>query len=162
VTAGARWVPLVACGLAVFGLVACGGEKKDEAKPAWTVEETPNPARAGLPGPGEPPLPPLVVSESLPAGFPPDVPQYPGAKVKSSRSGGGAKGGFSVSFEVGDDAEKVASFYADSFAAKGWATDTRKTPEGTAVFAEKNKRSASALVRPGGDETVVDLIVVER
>lgn len=158
---GARWVPLAACGLAVCGLLACGGEKGDEA-PAWTVEKTPNPTRAALPGPGEPPLPPLVVSESLPADFPADVPQYPGAKVKSSRSGGGAKGGFSASFGVGDDVEKVASFYADSFAAKGWATDTRRTPEGTAVFAEKDKRSASALVRPGGDETVVDLIVVVR
>jgi hypothetical protein len=162
VTGGARWVPLLACGLAVFGLLACGGEKGEEPKAAWTVEETPNPTRAGIPGPGEQPLPPLVVTEALPADFPADVPQYPGAKVKSSRSGGGAKTGFSLSLSTSDDVDKVVSFYADSFAAKGWATDTRRMPDSTAVFAEKSQRSASALVRPGGDETIVDLIVVER
>lgn len=163
-TAGARWFSLVACGLAMGWGIACGGEgeeKGGQSEAAWKVEQTPSPARAGLPKPGEAPLPPVVVSESLPSDFPVDVPNYPGAKVKTARSGGGAQG-FSASLASGDDVETVTAFYADGFAGQGWATDTRRTPEGTAIFAEKDKRSASAMVRPGAGETLIDLIVVER
>jgi hypothetical protein len=142
-----------------FGMFACGSEEpQEEASAAWTVEETPNPVKS----PGVPSdLPAVVVADSLPSNFPVDVPQYPGAKVKASRSAAGLPG-MSVSFIAEDSVEKVIAFYSDTFAAQGWATDMRRTPEGTAVFAEKDKRSASALVRDGGEGTRIDVIVVDR
>jgi len=158
VTAAARWGRLAACGIAAFSCFACGSEKpKEEAGAEWSVEETPNPVKS----PGEPGLPPVVIASELPDNFPADVPQYPGAKVETARSTEGMPG-VSVSLSVPDPAEKVIAFYSDSFAAQGWATDLRRTPEGSAVFAEKENRSASALVRAGGNRTLVDLIVLER
>ena len=153
-----RWVQLGAMGLAALGMFACGSEQpQEEASATWTVEETPNPVKS----PGEPGQPPVVISDNLPSNFPVDVPQYPGAKVKTSRSTAGMPG-ISVSFSVKDPTDKVIAFYSDSFAAQGWATDMRRTPEGSAVFAEKGQRSASALVRKSGEGTLVDLIIIER
>jgi len=161
-TARQAWVP--AFGFAVLLLIACGGQESqtatEEAQPDWTVEKTPSPNKPTGRGADGELMPPPVVSDSLPSDFPVDVPQYPGAEVEGSRTSAGS--GFSARFKVGDNVEKVASFYSDSFAAQGWATDTRRTPEGTAVFAEKEKRSASVLVRAGGDETDINLIVVDR
>jgi hypothetical protein len=155
------WVELSACGLAAVAMIACSGEETpQQPAAAWTVEETPNPA-IKRPKPGDPPLPAVVVAEALPPDFPVDVPQYPGAKVKASRSMPG-RGGMTVSLAAGDTPDKIISFYSDTFAAQGWATDIRRTPEGSAVFAEKDNRSASALVRVGGGETLIDIIVVER
>ena len=54
------------------------------------------------------------------------------------------------------------SYYADGFAAQGWSTDIRRTPEGDAIFADKDNRTVSAVVRPGGAGTLVDLVLVER
>lgn len=163
-TTTARQARVPAFGLAVLLLFACGGQESqtgaDEAASEWTVEGTPNIGQKGSPGPDGKPLPAPVVSDELPPDFPVDVPRYPGAEVTGSRSSLGS--GFSAGFKVGDDVEEVASFYSDSFAAQGWATDMRRTPEGTAVFAEKEKRSASVLVRAGGDKTEINLIVVER
>jgi hypothetical protein len=160
----AHRVRVPAFGFAVLLLIACGSQESqtaaEESAPAWTVEGTPNLAQGNRPGPDGKPVPAPIVSDSLPSDFPVDVPQYPGAQVTQSRVSPGS--GFSASFTVGDDVEKVASFYADGFAGHGWATDTKRSPEGTAVFAEKEKRSASALVSPGGDRTLVNLIVVDR
>jgi hypothetical protein len=159
------WVSAAA--LAALLGVACGGGETEgaaegkaaqgEAAPAWTVEATPSPGAAVKPQSEAVPQP---VSRELPADFPEDVPQYPGAEIVGVRSAAGQ--GVSVSLTTADDVEKVASHFADGFAAQGWATDIKRMPEGKAIFAEKDNRTCSAIVRSGDTGTLVDLIVIVR
>lgn len=159
--------------LAAAGLLAlaCGGDAQEPGdaassatgdKPSWTAEATPSPGKEGA-EPERPHVPNAAsIGAKLPPNFPEDVPQYPGAEVSDARSVVGQ--GLAVSLTSDDDSDKVASFYADTFAARGWETDIRRTPDGHMIFADKGKRAASALVHPGADGagTQVELIVVAR
>lgn len=61
----------------------------------------------------------------LPDNFPSDFPQYPGAKVTGTLSGGkagGANNGFWVTFSTPDSFEKVSSFYTTALKTNGWTT----------------------------------------
>jgi hypothetical protein len=156
------WV--CAAALAALLGVACGGGETEgaageqaEPAPAWTVEATPSPGAAVKPQAAAVAQP---VSRELPADFPEDIPQYPGAEILGVRTAAGQ--GVSVSLATADDVEKVASYYADGFAAQGWATDIKRMPEGKAIFAEKDNRTSSAVVRSGDAGTLVDVIVVVR
>jgi hypothetical protein len=158
------WAPAAA--LAVAGVLACGGDSEQATgpagggeKPGWTVEATPSPGKEGAAYPNKGAVNPQE-TDTLPADFPEDVPQYPGAEVQSARTRAGE--GMSVSLTSADDVDKVASYYADTFAARGWATDIRRTPKGQAIFADKGNRTASTLVRSEGGSTRVEVIVVAR
>lgn len=162
------WRTISAATAAAAGLLlpGCGGESQETSKASgtdasWKVESTPSPGKEGA-APRPMAASSTPTSTELPASFPEDVPQYPGAKIKGVRASAGE--GLSVSFVSRDDVDKVASFYADTFAARGWATDIRRTPDGQAIFADKGDRTASAIVRSGdgGEGTLVDLIVVVR
>jgi len=138
--------------LALGVVLACGGDSQ-EAAPA---------AKSGAPAatPTTKPrvtTPPVFMTE-LPADFPTDVPMYPGAEVTQARVS--ADKGLSVSLSTPDDAGKVASFYADSFAAQGWSTDIKPAPDGKAIFADKTERRVAAMVRRTDDGTQIELILV--
>ncbi|MDJ0853093.1 MAG: hypothetical protein QNK04_32390 [Myxococcota bacterium] len=153
------WCSLV---LAIGLLGACGGDSQESAdagKETWSVEATPSPGKEGAKY--QPPAMPPPARE-IPSDFPEDMPRYPEADVRAARSAMGD--GMSISLQSPDDVDKVAGYYADDFAAKGWATDIRRTADGHAIFAEKGDRSASALVRPGedGQGSQVEVIVVVR
>ena len=144
------WILLGALALGVA--LACGGDTED-AEPAAKA-----PDEAWKPAPPPPSSPP-VFSTELPADFPADVPVYPDAEIVQVRVS--ADKGTSVTLLIGDDVEKVTSFYADSLAAEGWSTDIKAGPDGSAIFADKTKRRVAAMVRSTDEGTQVDLIIVE-
>jgi hypothetical protein len=148
------WILLGALALGVA--LACGGDTRDaapEAKaPAAAWKPTPPPE---LP---PPPSSPPVLTTELPADFPADVPRYPGAEVVQARIS--ADEGMTVTFSVGDDVDKVVSFYADSLAAEGWSTDIKKGPDGSVIFADKTDRQVGTMVRRTDEGTLVELVIV--
>ena len=148
------WILLGALALGVA--LACGGDTQ-EAAPAAKA-----PAAAWKPAPPPelppPPSSPPILTTELPADFPADVPRYPGAEVIQSRIS--ADEGMTVTFSVGDDAEKVVSFYADSLAAEGWSTDIKKGPDGSVIFADKAERQVGTMVRRTDEGTLVELVIV--
>jgi hypothetical protein len=149
------WILLGAFALGV--VLACGGDAQEAAPAAKAPAEAGGPADAPtLPSP--PDSTPVWTTE-LPADFPADVPLYPGAEVVQARIS--ADQGTSVTFSVGDDAEKVASFYADSLAAEGWSTSITAAPEGSAIFADKTERRVATMVRSTEEGTQVELVIVE-
>jgi len=149
------WILLGALALGV--VLACGGDTQD-AEPAAKA-----PAEAWKPAP-PPELPPPpssapVLTAELPADFPADVPVYPDAEIVQARVS--ADEGTSVTLLVGDDVEKVMSFYADGLAAEGWSTDIKAGPDGSAIFADKTERRVAAMVRSTDEGTQVKLIIVQ-
>jgi hypothetical protein len=67
-----------------------------------------------------------------------------------------------VSFEVaGEGVESVGGHYADSLAAEGWSTTLRDDSAAKLVYAVKNNRNVTVLVRPGEGVTLVDIVVAE-
>jgi hypothetical protein len=140
--------------------LGCGGESETPPPPAPAPAATgANPAAA----PSAAAAPQAVFEDvwvtELPGNFPEDVPLYPGAEVVKARPT--SEAGISVGWSTGDDMVKVASYYADQLAAKGWATNRVDAPEGIVVFADKGKRSATLGVTPAEGKTAIDLLVVE-
>lgn len=147
-------------------ILACGGAEEAPApqtraaeeppekpvSPALTITRTVNPTH---PAYGKRP----VMGKDLPDGFPEDIPQHPEGHVVESRVA--ADGGMTVSLAVeGGDLEEVTTFYADAFAAEGWATDIRRTKTGHVIFADKGGRVASVMVRSSDDGALVDLAII--
>ena len=95
----------------------------------------------------------------LPENFPDDIPRYPGAEVVKARPA--SEEGLSVGFSTTDDPAKVAAYFADQFAAQGWATNRVDAPEGIMVFADKGDRSATYGVASAEGKTQIDLLVVK-
>jgi hypothetical protein len=148
----ARAFALVSFAVSV-GALGCGSG--EPAQPAAS-----EPAAPAAPAP----MPPdAVVSQTpewsgeLPPDFPADVPRYPGSKVASAR--GTEDLGVSVTLGMTDGVDAVVKFYADGLAAQGWQTQTQATPDGTMLIADKEGRRAQALVHPGGDGTLVEMII---
>src|SRR5262245_48996218 len=110
--------------------LGCGGEKSETPAPTPTPPAATgaNPAAAPAPMPPPEKMFQRVWVTELPANFPEDVPQYPGAEVVKARPT--SEAGTSVTWSTGDDMVKVASFYADQLAAKGWSTNRVDAPEG--------------------------------
>ena len=149
------WILLGALALGVA--LACGGDSQEAGPAAKSVDEAWKPApRPELPPPAS--TPPVLTTE-LPADFPADVPLYPDAKIVQARLS--ADAGTSATLLVGDDVEKVTSFYADGLAAEGWSTDIKAGPDGTAIFADKTERRVAAMVRRTDEGTRIELIIVE-
>ncbi|MGI9592662.1 MAG: hypothetical protein ACR2P8_14925 [Myxococcota bacterium] len=132
----------IACGAAALMLaLACGQPPEAEKQEA---ESATSPSQSA-PSPQVPSTNPNVVtSKELPANFPEDSPLYPDAEVVESRATRDL--GLSLFFVVKDDAPKVMSYYADGLAAKGWSTEIRDMPDGSAVFADKGNRTAAVMV----------------
>ena len=149
------WILLGALALGLA--LACGGEKEEAAPAGKTPAESWRPAPP--PERRPPPSSPPVVGRELPADFPADVPIYPGAKVVESRVS--PSEGTSVTLSVGDDVDKVVSFYADGLAAQGWSTDIKKSPDGSVIFADKSDRHVGTMVRKTDDGTEIRLILVK-
>jgi hypothetical protein len=163
--ASLRRICILAGALALAAAAGCGGSEETQAPPASAPAAQQSPALQIEKG-GPQIAPPLsgnapMMATELPADFPKDVPQHPSARVVQARAS--RDQGLAVSFvlEGEQSADDVTSFYADSFAAQGWSTDIRRTPEGHAIFADKGNRTASAVVRPGGEGVLVDLIIVQ-
>lgn len=141
--------------VSVGALVALGcGEKKSEAP----APETPAaPAAPAQPAPSA--AAGQLWMNTLPANFPEDVPQYPGATVVKAQAT--PDSGIKVSFSTPDDAAKVASYYSDNFAAQGWSSQRVDAPDGSLVFADKGARSATVGIGAGEGTTKIDLMVLE-
>jgi hypothetical protein len=148
------WILLATLVLGV--VLACGGDSQEAAPAAGAPAEPSAPAAAAKPAPRIT-TPPVFTTE-LPADFPTDVPLYPGAEVTQARVSAGM--GMSVSFTTGDDVDKVASHYADSFAAEGWSTEIKPSPDGSAIFADKTERRVATMVRRMDEGTQIELIIV--
>ena len=133
--------------------LACGGEKS-ETPGAGATTEAPSAAAPAPKG-----LVEDVWLTELPENFPEDVPRYPGAEVVKARPA--SEAGVSVGFTTTDDPAKVASYFADQFAAQGWATNRVDAPEGIMVFADKGDRSATYGVAASEGKTQIDLLVIE-
>ena len=98
---------------------------------------------------------------SLPAGFPADVPIYPGASVTAAVSAGTAGGqGRAVTFETGDSPRKVADFYKGKMS--GWETAAEMTSGAATTLvlrAPDKKRTVTVVATPAGGRTYVTLTV---
>ncbi len=148
------WVPLLLA-LAGFG---CGSEESQApGAPPTAAPQAPAPPAAPVPAP-EPVAEAPEWKGELPQDFPADVPHYPGSKIASAR--GTEDLGVVVTFDSPDALDAVAKFYADGLAAAGWQAQSQQIPEGTLVVADKEDRRAHVLVHPGGQGTLVDLIIV--
>ncbi len=136
--------------------VGCGGEKSETPGAATTTE----PPKAAAPAQPEQlaPIADVWVTE-LPANFPQDIPRYPGAELVKARPP--SEAGITAAFSTTDDPAKVAAYFADQFAAQGWATNRVDAPEGIMVFADKGDRSATYGVASAEGKTQIDLLVVE-
>ena len=151
-----RRIWLVALIGAVLIVGACGGQEQQSAETAPNTQLAPNELplslddRVELAGPRY---------EGLPDNYPSDVPRYPGVTVTRVKASGDS--GLSVGMTSTDDFEKVASFFADTFAAEGWGTDIQNTPDGRAIFAAKDNRNATAMIRRNGDITSIDVILIQ-
>ena len=150
-------VPLV---LALVGM-GCGS---DEIPPAAAPAPAP-PRDAGAPEPAPAaeavaPTPPGEAIDwkgDLPSDFPVDVPQYPGGKVTEVR--GTNDVGLHVTFDSVDAPETASRNYADSLADTGWQTRMQPGDGEAIIFAEKDVRSLLAVVQPGGQGTLIQILV---
>ena len=137
--------------------LACGGDEKSETPGAAATPESP-----AAPTPENPEKIEIIQDvwlTELPENFPEDIPRYPGAEVVKARPA--SESGISVGFSATDDPAKVAAYFADQFAAQGWATNRVDAPEGIMVFADKGDRSATYGVASADGKTQIDLLVVE-
>jgi hypothetical protein len=106
-----------------------------------------------------------IGQNKLPADFPKDVPQYPGAAVAGSVSGTDKTSGSGtfVTFTTSDAATKVADFYKKEIAGQGWAIQNTMNSNDTTIFtAEKDTRSLSVSVTPdtsSGGKTTITITV---
>jgi hypothetical protein len=137
--------------------LGCGGEKSETPEAAPATPAAPSAAAPAAPGPSAA-VEDVWVTE-LPANFPDDVPQYPGAEVIRARPN--IEQGVVAEFSATDDPGKVASYFADALAAKGWSTNRVDAPEGTMIFADKGERSATYGVATVDGKTKIDLLVIE-
>jgi hypothetical protein len=136
--------------------LACSGEKSETPGTGATTE----PPAAGAPAtPEKVEIIQDVWLTELPENFPEDIPRYPGAEVVKARPS--SESGISVGFSTTDDPAKVAAYFADQFAAQGWATNRVDAPEGIMVFADKGDRSATYGVASAEGKTQIDLLVVK-
>ncbi len=146
-----RWMAVAIGATALVLAVGCGQPPEETGEADPTVVP-PSSAPSNVPH-----NPNVVKSKSLPANFPDDIPQYPEAEVLESRATSDM--GLAVTMIVQDDADKVASFYADALAAEGWTTDIRNMPDGNSVFADKGNRTAAVLVTENRRGSEVRLIL---
>lgn len=163
--ASLRRIRILVGGLALALAAGCGDSGTQQTAPASAPSQKPPALQIGQEPSHQPPPPlsgnaPMMATE-LPADFPKDIPQHPNARVVQARAS--RDQGLAVSFVIENESDPsaVSSFYADGFAGEGWSTDINQTPDGTAVIAHKGNRTASAVVRPGSDGVLVDLIVVQ-
>ncbi len=150
----------IAAGVAALALSpGCGQPPEEEraadSQAAGQSKMPTSPAR-----PGEVARPHVGRSTELPAFFPDDIPIHPEAKIIETRASSDLS--ITILSSIEDDASEVASYYADSFAAEGWATDIHRTPEGTAVFAEKGNRFVSAMISEDRRGAKVRMIVTHK
>ncbi len=131
-------VPLVLSGAAFA--TACGGDSK-------TVT---------IPGGGQ-----VSTSNKIPSDFPSDFPVYSGAKVVGSVKGD-QKGqqGFYVTWETGDPADKVTTFFKDAFAKGPWKSESTIESNGTVILsAKKDAKSAALTVSAANNKTTIGVFL---
>ena len=106
--------------------VACGGGDSKTVK---------------IPGGGE-----VSTSNKLPSDFPSDFPIYGGAKVVGSVKGDqqGLKG-FFVTWETGDDVDKVTAFYKKEFEKGPWKSESTLESSGTTILGAKKEAKTAVL-----------------
>ena len=136
------------CALAVLlmaTLIACGGSEESAPEPSagGTPAAVPQASDAANPPPSSSRKNPEVL-RALPSNFPEDIPLYKDADVAFSRAS--ADMAVSVRLFSDDAPSDVVGYYSDDFAAKGWATDIRVTPEGTLIIAPTHSSNMDSIV----------------
>jgi hypothetical protein len=132
--------------------LGCGSEKsetKPGAAPAAPAAQQPAPSAAVE----------QAWQTALPESFPQDVPRYPGSEVVRARTT--EDSAVIADFATADEAGKVVTYYADAFAAQGWATQRVDGPDGVLLFADKDQRSAALSVTSAEGKTKVNLLLSE-
>ena len=151
-----RFVATVVGAAALALSVGCGQPPEDESTAKSQAAEPSKTPPSQAPT-GGPPTGLVVTTTELPANFPDDVPNHPEAEVLQARAT--ADMGLAISLIVKDDVSAVASYYNKGFKSEGWSTNLKNMPDGSAVFANKDKRTAAVLVTEGRRGAQVELIV---
>jgi len=109
-----------------------------------------------------------INTDSLPDGFPSDVPIYPDAKIGYSHLGAGeASESASVSLTTGDGVNKVSDWYKSQITGAGWnieQTNSITTGGSDTVeyyTATKGERELSVTVTPEEGETLITIAVIK-
>jgi hypothetical protein len=145
--------------VAAVAVAGCGGESEEPAAPEAPAAAPAQPA-AKQPRPAGPGAQEVVTSDELPTNFPDDLPRYPGAEVKNSRTTG--KVGMSVLMTSSDPVDQVSQFLADALAGEGWSTEIREAPKGTTILADKGDRTAVTEIRSAKNGSTRILVVVSQ
>jgi hypothetical protein len=121
---------MAAACLALSLLAACRGSG-----------EEPTPEEAAPTGAG----PAGEVAVTLPAGFPADVPVYPGARPTGSLAA--TRKGMVVTFQSTDAPDKIFAFYRAQLVERGWNISGEASFLGQgALSGTKDNRTASAVI----------------
>lgn len=109
-----------------------------------------------VPGAGK-----VTLSGNLPSDFPSDFPVYKGASLQGSYKGT-QEGitGYIVSWETGDSADKVKSFYDDAFGSGPWKSTSSGNAGGTAFWSADNSGSNKTAWVGATDSSGKTMIVV--
>lgn len=105
-----------------------------------------------------------VGSGKLPDNFPSDFPQYPGAKVQSAVSGNDTQkdqNGMWVTFTTNDSVDKVAIFYKNELASKGWTTTGTYSAGGATTYTvQKDTQEGSVVISSSGSNGTAIVVTV--
>lgn len=103
-------------------------------------------------------------SDKLPAGFPTDVPLYPGATVQGSVAAAQQQGGGNyVGLETTDSIDKVMNWYKAEVVAKGWKVSTNLEVDGGLMIAgSKDTSDLVVTISKQDGKIAIGLVVSQK
>ena len=142
-------------GLACLALaLACGGEEASTPADAGDAGAA---AKIEIPMPeAEEPIMAEIAHGELPAGYPTDLPTFPGAETKTSMVIPGGTG--LVVFTTKDPVEEVAAYYAKALVEQGWSVG-ETSDDGMRMHAQKDSRTATVSIESADDETEIAIVL---
>ena len=142
-------------GLACLALaLACGGE---EASTPADAGDAGGAAKIEIPVPeAEEPTVANIADGELPAGYPTDLPTFPGAETTTSMVIPGGTG--LVVFSTKDPVEEVAAYYAKALVEQGWSVDTT-SDDGMRMHAQKDSRTATVSIDRVANQTEIAIVL---
>ncbi len=98
-------------------------------------------------------------SDTLPEGFPADVPVYDGTIVDSEKTDADGGTGYTVDLTAPDAVDDVVSWYEDELAGGGWITATASMPNsaGNVITGDKDGQSVIVTVLEGDGGTTLSV-----
>lgn len=102
----------------------------------------------------------MTTGNSLPAGWPTDIPMAAGAAVQFSGAANGMMGadGMAVVMTSEDSTADVAAFYKTALASEGWTVKSTMEAQGSTIYlAEKAGRTISVTVTGASGKTTITI-----